>query len=221
VNNDEKPIANPHVVLREEFDDWAILFNADTGRGFGLSPTGVYVWKLLDGEHTMDDLLKEVRSFAHQVPEEAREHVGSFIDELTAEGLVGFDSVRSDLSAGMKKPENFPSAHSEHACRLNTLAYAPPELIDLSWNKQAAHGLCNPTGAGDTGCRSGSGEGYNGPCQSGPTASYCYDTGANPFQSNCHSGACTVAECNNGTAARGECNSGATPYGCGGGSGAC
>ena len=60
MKNDEKPLADPYVVLREEFDDWAILFNCDTGRGFGLSPTGVYVWKLLDGEHTTDDLLKEI-----------------------------------------------------------------------------------------------------------------------------------------------------------------
>ena len=45
----DKPIANPLVVLREEFDDWAILFDPDTGNAFGLNPTGVYLWKLLDG----------------------------------------------------------------------------------------------------------------------------------------------------------------------------
>jgi hypothetical protein len=27
----EKPKANPEIVLREEFDDWALLFNPDTG----------------------------------------------------------------------------------------------------------------------------------------------------------------------------------------------
>jgi len=50
--DDDKPIANPVVLLREEFDDWAILFNPDATlgfSGFGLNPTGVYVWKLLDG----------------------------------------------------------------------------------------------------------------------------------------------------------------------------
>ncbi len=50
MTDDHKPIVNPYVQLREEFDDWAILFNPDTGRGFGLNPTGVRVWKLLDGE---------------------------------------------------------------------------------------------------------------------------------------------------------------------------
>jgi hypothetical protein len=27
----KNPIANPLIVLREEFDDWAILFDPDTG----------------------------------------------------------------------------------------------------------------------------------------------------------------------------------------------
>ena len=53
MKNGEKPIAAPFVLLREEFDDWAVLFNPDAAfgfGGFGLNPTGVSVWKLLDGE---------------------------------------------------------------------------------------------------------------------------------------------------------------------------
>jgi SynChlorMet cassette protein ScmD len=68
MKDNERPIANPYVVLREEFDDWAILFNPDTGRGFGLSPTGVYLWKLLDGEHPIDDLFEEIRGHSENVP---------------------------------------------------------------------------------------------------------------------------------------------------------
>ncbi len=55
--------------MREEFDDWAILFNPDDGRGFGLSPTGVYLWKLLDGEHTIEALFDEFRNHAENVPD--------------------------------------------------------------------------------------------------------------------------------------------------------
>jgi len=33
----DKPIPNPFVVLREEFDDWAILFNPDNARAVGLT----------------------------------------------------------------------------------------------------------------------------------------------------------------------------------------
>ena len=55
MEDDDKPIANPFILLREEFDDWAVVFDPDTGHGFGLNPTGVYVWKVLDGEHSIDD----------------------------------------------------------------------------------------------------------------------------------------------------------------------
>ncbi len=61
LKNGEKPIANPFVILREEFDDWAVLFDPDTGHGFGLNPTGVYIWKLLDGKHSIEDMLSALR----------------------------------------------------------------------------------------------------------------------------------------------------------------
>ncbi len=83
MNAGEKPIANPYVILREEFDDWAVLFDPDTGRGFGLNPTGVYVWKLLDGKHSVDDLLTALRQDVLRVPPVAREHLVTFVKELT------------------------------------------------------------------------------------------------------------------------------------------
>ena len=58
MKNGGKPIGNPVVMLRKEFDDRAILFDSDTSHGFGLNPTGVHPWKLLDGEHPIDDMLE-------------------------------------------------------------------------------------------------------------------------------------------------------------------
>jgi hypothetical protein len=49
----DRPIANPTVVLREEFDDWAILFNPDTAEAVGTNPVGVAVWKLMDGRRNL------------------------------------------------------------------------------------------------------------------------------------------------------------------------
>jgi SynChlorMet cassette protein ScmD len=85
----DKPVANSLVVLREEFDDWAILFDPDTGNAFGLNPTGVYLWKLLDGEHSLDDLLVRLRESADDVPDEVSDHVSEFVQELTNRGLAG------------------------------------------------------------------------------------------------------------------------------------
>ena len=87
----DKPVANPLVVLREEFDDWAILFDPDTGNAFGLNPTGVYLWKLLDGTHTLDDMLVRLRESADDVPDEVSDHVSEFVEELTKRGLAGHE----------------------------------------------------------------------------------------------------------------------------------
>ena len=198
MNDGDKPIANPYVVFREEFDDWAVLFNPDTGCGFGLNPTGVCVWKLLDGEHTIDDLLKEIRFYADKVPEEALEHVGTFIDELATEGLAGFASTGSGLPAGVKRPESFPSPRSGHVCELKSFKYEPPKLIELSGRRQGAYGLnCNPYGTIP-----------GGECYAGSSASYCYNTGASATKPNCLSGASNSAECNYGTSAMGFCSTG-------------
>ena len=91
----DKPIANPLVVLREEFDDWAILFDPDTGDAFGLNPTGVYLWKLLDGAHSIDDMLESLRQDAEGIPDEVYDHLSEFIAELVKQGLAGYEVRRS------------------------------------------------------------------------------------------------------------------------------
>ncbi|MDD4255300.1 MAG: SynChlorMet cassette protein ScmD [Methanofollis sp.] len=82
---------NPRIVFREEFDDWAILFDPDTGEAYGLNPTGAYVWKLLDGKHTQDEICEAVRQSYSDVPGGAATEITAFIDELTEKGFAGRD----------------------------------------------------------------------------------------------------------------------------------
>ena len=86
-----RPVANPLIVLREEFDDWAILFDPDTGKGMGLNPTGVFIWKLLDGSHTLNNILGKLRGECENVPEDAENEIKDFIQELIEQGLAGFE----------------------------------------------------------------------------------------------------------------------------------
>ena len=88
----ENPIANPLIVLREEFDDWAILFDPDSGDAHGLNPIGVFVWKLLDGKHTIHDIIEEVKSGCEEVSPDVNEDVNEFIEELTSKGLIGYEN---------------------------------------------------------------------------------------------------------------------------------
>ena len=82
--------ANPLLVLREEFDDWAVLFDPDTGDAFGLNPVSVFVWKRLDGKHTTQDILKELREESDDVPETAGQDIEDFIKELVEKGYAGY-----------------------------------------------------------------------------------------------------------------------------------
>ena len=85
------PIANPLIVLREEFDDWAILFDPDTGDAFGLNPIGVSIWKRLDGSHSVEDILKDVQEGYEDVPDEAASDLQQFIEDLVQRGLAGYE----------------------------------------------------------------------------------------------------------------------------------
>jgi SynChlorMet cassette protein ScmD len=87
----EKPIANPMIVLREEFDDWAILFDPDTGDAFGLNPIGVNIWKRLDGNHAVKDILKDLEESCEDLPDEAEGELQEFIEDLVQRGLVGYE----------------------------------------------------------------------------------------------------------------------------------
>jgi SynChlorMet cassette protein ScmD len=85
------PIPNPIAVLREEFDDWAVLFNPDTAQAVGINPVGVAVWKLLDGKRSVEDVSQEIRDQYEGVPEHVGQDVIHFIEDLVAGGFVGYE----------------------------------------------------------------------------------------------------------------------------------
>jgi SynChlorMet cassette protein ScmD len=90
--DNDKPVTNPLVVLREEFDDWAVLFDPDSGNAFGLNPTGVFIWKQLNGRRTTQDILKSLHENCEEVPNEVQDHLNEFIQDLVEQGLAGYEA---------------------------------------------------------------------------------------------------------------------------------
>jgi SynChlorMet cassette protein ScmD len=88
------PVANSVLVLREEFDDWAVLFDPDSGDAFGLNPVGVFIWKRLDGTHTQADILRELREDCDSVPEDVESHIEEFVQDLVTRGFAGYEVGR-------------------------------------------------------------------------------------------------------------------------------
>jgi SynChlorMet cassette protein ScmD len=80
---------NPDIVLREEYDDAGILFNPDDGKCVGLSPTAVFIWKILDGNHTKDEILKDLNAeCTNGIPKEAPEDYDKYIAALQEKGYL-------------------------------------------------------------------------------------------------------------------------------------
>ena len=90
MNQTDKPIANPIVVLREEFDDWAVLFNPDTATTVGTNPVGVAVWKRMDGKQCLKDIVAEINNRFEDVPADAMEEISVFVTTLAEQGFVGY-----------------------------------------------------------------------------------------------------------------------------------
>ena len=91
MNQTDKPIANPIVVLLEEFDDWAVLFNPDTAYAAGTNPVGVAVWKRMDGKRSLEEIVSEIKNSFKDTPDAAFEEITAFVNRLAENGFVGLE----------------------------------------------------------------------------------------------------------------------------------
>jgi len=91
MNSTDKPVANPIVVLREEFDDWAVLFNPDTADAVGVNPVGVAVWKRMDGRHTLAEIVAEIQNDFTGAPDAVFDEIDAFVSRLDFHGFAGLE----------------------------------------------------------------------------------------------------------------------------------
>ena len=83
------PLPNSDIVLREEFDDWAVLFNPDTANAVGINPVGVAAWKLIDGQRSVQNIIETLSEDFADVPGTIAEEITGFIGQLTEYGFIG------------------------------------------------------------------------------------------------------------------------------------
>jgi Coenzyme PQQ synthesis protein D (PqqD) len=80
-------------MLQEEPDGWALLFNSDSAGALALNPTGVAVWKLVNGRRSVTDIAAALRRQFGSVPESMESDVTELLRVLTEEGLVGHEFI--------------------------------------------------------------------------------------------------------------------------------
>jgi hypothetical protein len=87
-------LRNPDVVMREEDpDEGALLFNPDTNQIRVLNHTGLFIWKLCDGSHSLANVLEALKEEYEGIPEEQVDHqVKDFMDEMVANGFIGIQT---------------------------------------------------------------------------------------------------------------------------------
>lgn len=86
-----KPLANPVIVLREEADTWALLFDPDTGKSFVLNPVGVFIWQCLNGRHTLKEIAEKLKTVCDDVPKDVEARVQEFIEDLMRIGMASYE----------------------------------------------------------------------------------------------------------------------------------
>jgi hypothetical protein len=83
-------VRNPDVVLRDEDDDGALLFNPDTNQVLVLNATAVLVWKLCDGRNEAAAIASAVKAEFEAAPDaNVNADVKKFIEDMLAGGFIG------------------------------------------------------------------------------------------------------------------------------------
>ncbi len=86
----QRLIRNPDVVLHEEDQDGALVFNPDTDQIKVFNQTGFFIWRLCDGSHDMEKIIARVREGFDGVPEDqVSGQVEDFVNDMVEAGFIG------------------------------------------------------------------------------------------------------------------------------------
>ena len=83
-------MTNPDVVLREEDEDGALIYNPDTDQIKVINPTGLFIWQQCDGSKDLAGIVSAMKESYDEVPEdEVTEQVEKFINDMVNTGFIG------------------------------------------------------------------------------------------------------------------------------------
>lgn len=89
ITMETKLFVNPSMVLRREEDDWAILFDPDSGAVRALNLSAVAVWDKLDGQRTLSQIVNALKPLFVDMSPNAAEEVLNLAQTLHQIGAVG------------------------------------------------------------------------------------------------------------------------------------
>ncbi|MBI5958807.1 MAG: PqqD family peptide modification chaperone [Chloroflexi bacterium] len=85
-----KLVRNPDIVIREENEHGALMFNPDTNQIKLLNNMAITIFRLCDGSHDIPAIIKTIKESYDQVPADlVDEHVTLFVDYMLKNQMVG------------------------------------------------------------------------------------------------------------------------------------
>ena len=92
MNGTTKFRRNPDVVGRPLAEgEGGVLLHLKTGAYHGINTVGLMVWDRLDGEHTVDEIIAEIRDLVADAPSNLADDVSAFIAAAIQRDLVTAD----------------------------------------------------------------------------------------------------------------------------------
>lgn len=85
-------------VLWRELDGEAILLNPKEGCSYNLNNVGTLIWKMLDGEHSIEDIAKTICEHYEVESEQAIQDVKQLLNELRENNLLSASIIPSHTS---------------------------------------------------------------------------------------------------------------------------
>ncbi len=80
---------HPDVVLRDDFDDGAVLYDPSTSKAFNMNEIGVLIWNALREKGTVAGCVAELQARCDNAPDDVQGAVADYLQTLMKQGLVG------------------------------------------------------------------------------------------------------------------------------------
>jgi PqqD family protein of HPr-rel-A system len=75
-------------VAYRDLEEGGVLLDLESGAYHGVNSTGAAIWKLLEGEPTMRELVERFAASVDDAPAELEEHLTRFLEEIREQGLL-------------------------------------------------------------------------------------------------------------------------------------
>lgn len=92
INGLSKVQAKPGVIIKEEPDFWALLYDPARDISFGINPVCVYAWKKMQDSITVNDIVEGIKNHFSSVPEDIESDIYTMLQSLIKKELCILDN---------------------------------------------------------------------------------------------------------------------------------